>query len=57
MARRHEHGVESTARIGGHPIHPMIIPLPIGLLVGALAADLAYLWTEDAFWPAAPTGY
>src|SRR5690606_20249954 len=23
----------------GHPIHPMLIPFPIGFLVGALAAD------------------
>jgi uncharacterized membrane protein len=50
MARRHLHGIESTAQIAGHPIHPMLVPLPIGLLVGALASDLAYYWTEDPFW-------
>lgn len=38
----------SPASIAGHPIHPMLIPLPIGLLVGALAADVAYALTEVA---------
>ncbi|HVL77782.1 MAG TPA: DUF2231 domain-containing protein [Sphingomicrobium sp.] len=33
----------STASIGGHPIHPMLIPFPIGLLVGAFGSDLLYL--------------
>jgi uncharacterized membrane protein len=28
----------------------MIIPFPIALLVGALAADIAYLVTGDDFW-------
>ena len=34
----------SRASIGGHPIHPMLIPFPIGLLVFSLMADLIYLW-------------
>jgi uncharacterized membrane protein len=50
MAHRHAHGVESTARLFGHPIHPMLVPLPIGLLVGALATDIAYRSTSDPFW-------
>jgi uncharacterized membrane protein len=33
----------STASIGGHPIHPMLIPFPIALLVGAFVTDLLYL--------------
>lgn len=46
-----EHTSEpSTAAIMGHPIHPMLVPLPIGLLSAAFASDLAYLWTGDAFW-------
>ena len=40
----------STAAIAGHPIHPMLVPLPIGLLSAAFASDLAYLWTGDRFW-------
>ena len=43
-------GVPSTAAIGGHPLHPMLVPLPIGFLVGVLLSDLAYWRTADAFW-------
>ena len=35
----------STARIAGHPLHPMIIPFPIAFFVSALATDLVYLST------------
>lgn len=42
--------VPAVAAINGHPIHPMLVPLPIGLLVGTLASDLAYLATRDPFW-------
>lgn len=33
----------STATIGGHPIHPMLIPFPIALLVGAFVTDVLFL--------------
>ena len=33
----------SKASIGGHPLHPILIPFPIGLLVFSLMADLIYL--------------
>jgi uncharacterized membrane protein len=42
--------IPSVAAINGHPIHPMLVPLPIGALSLALASDLAYLATRDAFW-------
>lgn len=42
--------VPSTAAIGGHPLHPMLVPFPIAFLVGALASDLAYWSTADPFW-------
>jgi uncharacterized membrane protein len=42
--------MRSTANIGGHPIHPMLIPLPIGLLIAAFVCDLAYWGTGNAFW-------
>jgi len=42
--------VPSTAAIAGHPLHPMIVPLPIGLLAGALGTDLAYVATRDRWW-------
>ncbi|MFO1255271.1 MAG: DUF2231 domain-containing protein [Sphingomonadaceae bacterium] len=38
----------STARIGGHPLHPMLVPLPIGFLVAAFVFDLAYWLCEWA---------
>ncbi|HXH51909.1 MAG TPA: DUF2231 domain-containing protein [Sphingomicrobium sp.] len=38
---------KSTAVIGGHPIHPMLIPFPIALLVGAFGSDLLYLAYGD----------
>jgi uncharacterized membrane protein len=31
----------SKASIGGHPIHPMLIPFPIGLLVFSVIAVVA----------------
>jgi uncharacterized membrane protein len=31
----------NTARVGGHPIHPMLIPYPFAFLSGAAAFDLA----------------
>ena len=35
----------STAKIAGHPLHPMIIPFPIAFFVSTLATDLIYLNT------------
>jgi uncharacterized membrane protein len=40
----------SRASIGGHPIHPALIPFPIGLLVFSFVADLIYLWRGNAVW-------
>lgn len=40
----------STVRILGHPLHPMLVPLPIGFLIGAFLADLAYVFTGWASW-------
>lgn len=40
----------STAQIGGHPIHPMLIPFPIVCFVGTFVADLIYLRTGDPGW-------
>jgi uncharacterized membrane protein len=38
-----------VAAIAGHPLHPAVVPLPIGAFVGALAADVAYVATGDPF--------
>lgn len=40
----HRDHPRSTAVIGGHPVHPMLIPFPIGLLVAAFVSDLLYLY-------------
>jgi uncharacterized membrane protein len=40
----------SRASIGGHPIHPMLIPFPIGLWVFSFVADLIYLWRGNPIW-------
>ena len=46
----------STAQIGGHPIHPMLIPFPIVCFVGTFVVDLIYLssgnpgWAEASRW-------
>src|SRR4028118_184489 len=50
MGRYHRHGVESTAAIAGHPLHHMLVDLPLGLLIGALASDIALRVTADTFW-------
>ncbi|MGE5537072.1 MAG: DUF2231 domain-containing protein [Gemmatimonas sp.] len=50
MAEERSTGVRSTVAIGGHPIHPMLVPFPIAFLVGALATDLTYTALSDPFW-------
>ena len=45
----------STAKIFGHPIHPMLVPFPIAFLVGALLTDIAYcqwggMWAYASSW-------
>ncbi len=44
---RYHGNPRSTASIGGHPIHPMLIPFPITCLVGAFVTDLIFLNTGD----------
>lgn len=40
----------STAKIAGHPIHPMLIPFPIAFFVGTLATDVVYSQNGQVFW-------
>jgi uncharacterized membrane protein len=42
--------MKSPASIGGHPIHPILIPFPIGLWVFSLIADVIYLWRGNPVW-------
>lgn len=42
--------MRSKAKIGGHPIHPMLITVPIGLFIGTLVADVLYQTSGNVFW-------
>lgn len=48
--------MESRAKILGHPIHQMLVPLPFGLLAAAVIFDVIGLvagngyWSELAYW-------
>jgi uncharacterized membrane protein len=53
MAQDDLRGLSTTAQIGGHPLHPMLIALPIGLLVATFACDLVFWNTHDQFWASA----
>ena len=41
---------ESAARIGKHPIHPMLVVFPIGLWVAALVFDIVEMVTGNPLW-------
>ena len=42
--------MESKAKLLGHPIHPMLIVFPLGLLATAVAFDIVGLAKSDASW-------
>lgn len=42
--------MKNTARIAEHPLHPMLIPFPIGLFVTSFIFDMIYLSTRDLLW-------
>lgn len=50
MADKRLLGIPATAAIGGHPLHPLLVTLPIGLLIGAFLSDAAFYGTGDGFW-------
>ncbi len=43
-------GIPSTAAISGYPLHPLLVTLPIGFLIGSFLSDLAFYSTADGFW-------
>ena len=43
MAEMESHNPKSTAKIAGHPVHPMLIPFPIAFFVSTLVTDALYL--------------
>lgn len=42
--------MKTPASVGGHPVHTILVALPIGLWIFALVADLAALTTGNAEW-------
>jgi uncharacterized membrane protein len=48
--------MEARAKLFGHPIHQMLIVLPLGLLGGSIIFDIVHLstgagrWADMAFW-------
>jgi uncharacterized membrane protein len=42
--------VESRAKLLGHPIHPMLVVFPLGLLGMAVVFDGVYLWSANGMW-------
>jgi uncharacterized membrane protein len=49
--------MENRVRIGGHPIHPMIVPFPIALWIFSLVCDIVFkmgwggtAWSDAAFY-------
>jgi uncharacterized membrane protein len=40
----------STAKVFGHPIHPMLVPVPIICFLGTLITDIVYWRTADMMW-------
>lgn len=42
--------MKSTAAIGHHPMHPMLIVVPMGGWIVSMISDIAYAVTGDAFW-------
>lgn len=47
--------MSTRATIAGHPIHPMLVTLPIGLWVFSLVCDFGFVITGDQAW--ATTAY
>ncbi len=40
--------MESKAKLFGHPIHPMLIVLPLGLFIMAVVSDIGYMSTHNS---------
>lgn len=43
-------GIKSTAALGSHPIHPMVVPFPIAFLLGAAVSDIVFAASKNPFW-------
>lgn len=43
-------GTKSRLTIAGHPVHPMLIPFPIGFLVLLAISDVVFVASRNPFW-------
>ncbi|MDB5707103.1 MAG: hypothetical protein JWN66_4219, partial [Sphingomonas bacterium] len=41
---------QPTTMVAGHPIHMLLVPIPIGCFVATLFTDLIYALTADMLW-------
>ncbi len=46
----HSEHPRSTATIARHPIHPMLVPVPIACFVGTLLTDIVYWCSAEMMW-------
>jgi len=42
--------MKNLTRVGRHPIHPMLVPLPIGLWIFSLVTDIIYRASGNVVW-------
>lgn len=42
--------MQGKATLGGHPIHPMLVPFPIAFFSGALVCDVISIWNAALNW-------
>ena len=42
--------MESRVKFAGHPLHPMLVVFPLGLLATAVVFDIIYLVTDRVIW-------
>jgi len=49
-ALTHEYALRPTARIARHPIHAMLVPVPIVCFISALLTDIAYAESAEIMW-------
>lgn len=49
----YERNPRSTATVGGHPIHPMLVPFPIACFVGAFVTDVIFMADGSIGWATA----
>jgi uncharacterized membrane protein len=45
-----DQSLHPTAIVARHPIHPMLVPIPIICFVGALMTDITYYATAEMMW-------